>query len=307
MPDVTVRPLRTGESDAALALWNRSAEHDPLTPALFQEKVWGRPAGLALVAEDAGEAVGLGVGVLWPTAGALRGSVTMLAVAPERRREGVGSALLDALADDLRQRGATVLRVGEAAPNYLQPGIDLRYRAGLAFAEASGFEEIGEAVHLGVDLGSDPGARPGQALWDTAEAEARLAAAGAEARRATLADRAGLGRLLDAHWPAWRAETDRALAHDPPTLHLALRGGDVLGFAAHGANNVGTGWFGPMGTDPAARGFGVGGVLLRRCLRDLREAGHEHATIAWAASLPFYEKTAGAVLSHRFRRVEKRI
>ena len=261
--------------------------------------MWGEPVPLALVAEDAGGAVGLGVGVLWPTAEALRGSVKMLAVTPERRREGVGTRLLAALGDDLRGRGATVLRVGEAAPNYLQPGIDLRYRAGLAFAEASGFREIGEAVHLGVDLASRD--------WGTAEAEARLAAAGAEARRARRRDRDALGRLLDAHWPAWRAETDRALTHSPPTLHLALRGGDVLGFAAHGANNVGTGWFGPMGTDPAARGLGVGAVLLRRCLADLRDEGHERATIAWAASLPFYEKTAGATVSHRFRRVEKRI
>ncbi len=296
---MTVRPIRTGEAEAARALWNRSAEHDPLSPALFHENVWGEPVGTALVAEDGGQIVGLGVGVLWPTADEVRGSVRMLAVAPERRRRGVGTALLDALADSLRQQGAVVLRIGEAAPNYLQPGIDVRYEAGLAFADATGFRETGEAVHLGVDLTSGD--------WDTAEAEARLAAAGAEARRASTADRDALGRLLDAHWPAWRAETDRALANTPPTLHLVLRDGDVLGFAAYDANNVGTGWFGPMGTAPQARGLGVGGVVLRRCLRDIRAQGQEHATIAWAASLPFYEKAAGAVLSHRFRRVEKRL
>ncbi len=60
-----------------------------------------------------------------------------------------------------------------------------------------------------------------------------------------------------------------------------------------------------MGTDPAARGLGVGAVLLRRCLRDLRQRGLGRATIAWAAALPFYERACGATVERRFRRVEK--
>ena len=102
-----------------------------------------------------------------------------------------------------------------------------------------------------------------------------------------------------------RTAIARALANDPPSVHLAVRGADVLGFAAHSSSHAGMPWFGPMGTAPAARGLGVGAVLLRHCLADLREAGHAQATIAWAASLPFYEKAVGATVSHRFRRVER--
>ena len=291
-PGVEIRPLRP--SDDALALWNRSAPLDPMTPARLAEQT---DADLALVAVDGDRVVGLGVGALWPVADAVRASVRLLAVDPARRRRGIGTALLDALADGLRERGATVLRLGECAPVYLTPGVDLRLESGLAFAEATGFRVIGESVDLGVDLAQD---------WATDADEARLRAEGVAVRRVSGdADRAALGRLLDAEWPAWHPEVALALAHDPPAVHVALRDGDALGFAAHSASHVGLAWFGPMGTAPAARGLGVGAVLLRRCLADLRAAGHPSATIAWAASLPFYEKTVGATVARRYRRFER--
>lgn len=291
----TLRPYTPADADAALALWGRSAEHDPLTPALLAEK--REDAEAVLVATEAGALVGLGVGALWPTPAALRGSVRLLAVDPAHRRRGVGTALLAALEDRLGERGAEVVRLAECAPNYLTPGVDARYDAGLAFAAARGYRDVGEAVNLGVDLRSD--------RWDTAADEARLGAERVTVRRADEADRPALARLLAAHWPTWQAETDRAYRRGPVSMHLALRGGDALGFAAYDTNNVGTGWFGPMGTDPAACGLGIGAVLCRRCLGDLRAQGLPRATIAWAAALPFYARTAGARVERRFRRFEK--
>ena len=112
-----------------------------------------------------------------------------------------------------------------------------------------------------------------------------------------------LGTMLDENWPAWHPEVEIAVARGTP--HLAERDGTALGFAAHSACNVEWGWFGPMGTAPAARGLGIGAVLLHRCLADLRSAGHDRATIAWAAALPFYERACGAQPSHHFRRFER--
>ncbi|MEM1116376.1 MAG: GNAT family N-acetyltransferase [Bacteroidota bacterium] len=295
MPPFDLRPSRPADAEAVLALWNRSAPHDPLAPALLAEKLADTEA--VLVATVAGDLVGLGTGALWPTPGQVRGSVRLLAVDPAHRRRGVGTALLAEIEARLGAAGAEAVRLAECAPNYLTPGVDVRYDGGLAFATARGYTDLGEAVNLGVDLRADD--------WDTSADEARLGAEGVTVRRATEADRPALARLLAATWPTWQAETDRAYLRAPVSMHLALRDGDVLGFAAHDTNNVGTGWFGPMGTAEAARGLGIGGVLCRRCLADSRAQGLDRATIAWAAALPFYKRVAGADVERRFRRFEK--
>ncbi|MGB3541683.1 GNAT family N-acetyltransferase [Rubrivirga sp.] len=290
-----IRPLHDADLEAARSLWNRSAPHDPLSETLFAEKACD-PSSRSIIAVLEDETVGLAVGVPWSVPGAERGSVRLLAVAPEHRRRGIGAALLETVADDLHAQGATVLRIAEAAPNYLTPGVDVRYDAATPFLEAAGFHRIGESVNLGVDLEADD--------WSVLEDEKRLAEAGVEVRRAG-SDRAAIGRLLDANWPPWHAEVAIGLEADPPSIHLALRDGEVLGFAAHSTNNAELGWFGPMGTSPAARGLGIGAVLLKRCLADLRMRGLENATIAWAAALPFYERACGATVSRRFQRWER--
>lgn len=293
---MTLRALEDADLDAARALWNRSAPLDALSPALFQEKLSASRSWLAL--ED-GAPVGLAVGAQWPIPGETRGSVRLLAVAPEARRRSVGTALLERVAADLEDVGATVLRVGECAPNYLTPGVDVRYDAAPAFLEAAGFAPVGESVNLGVDLEAED--------WSTLGDERRLIEAGVAVRRAAPGDRTALGRLLDENWPAWHPEVAVAGAGAPPSIHVAVRDGDVLGFAAHSANNAELGWFGPMGTSPAARGLGIGAVLLRRCLADLRVRGLEAATIAWAAALPFYERACGATVTRRFGRWERAV
>ena len=147
-------------------------------------------------------------------------------------------------------QGARAIRLLESAPNYLSPGIDVRNAAALAFAAAAGYRQVGEARNLAVDL-----ARRGTP---------RDCPDGVEVRRAVPEDTAALNAFLDAHWPAWKAEVGVALKNVPPALHLALRDGRVVGFAAWDANNRGTGWFGPMGVEPEARRTGLGCLLARR-------------------------------------------
>jgi predicted N-acetyltransferase YhbS len=289
-----IRLLQREDCDAVLGTWNAAASYDPLTPALLQEKTWDDPdfePRLALVAEDGGRITGLGVGV---QRDGRRGFVKLLAVAPDCQRRGIGTRLLSALEIGLGDTGATTVRVLESAPNYVAPGVDTRYEAALGFFEAAGYARVGEACNLAVDLA---------ALGDCVDEPS----SGFFVRRAAPGDRAALHSFLRRHWPSWRAETDRALANTPSTLHVALRGETVVGFAAFDANNLGTGWFGPMGVAPAERGTGLGRMLLRRCLDDMRAQGHDAATIAWVDNAGFYEHCAGAVPSRRFIRLEKKI
>ncbi|MFC5001022.1 GNAT family N-acetyltransferase, partial [Dactylosporangium cerinum] len=96
----------------------------------------------------------------------------------------------------------------------------------------------------------------------------------------------------------WAWEVAQSLDRDGAGCWVAVRDGEILGFAAYGANRPS--WFGPMGTAPAAEGLGVGRVLLRRCLADQRADGHSTAQIGWAGPVAFYAKTVGARLERIF-------
>jgi mycothiol synthase len=295
---MTLRPITRADDGALRALWNAACPFDPLSEALYEEKVWGDPdlaPDLALVAEEGSEPVGFGVAVRRP--GAAHGTVKLLAVAPPHWRRGHGSALLAALEERLRGVGTSAVRLGESAPNYLVPGLDPRYTRAMLLAVARGYARFGETYNLDVDLEAE--------AWETDPEEAALAGRGVEVRRAAAGDREAVRAFLDVHWPAWQAEVGQSLGQEPVALHLAFRGGDLLGFSAYDGNNLGTGWFGPMGTAPAARGLGIGGVLLRRCLRDLRAQGLPRAVIPWVGPIAFYAHHAGASVARVFYRYEK--
>lgn len=293
---MNIRPVNAGDAGALLRLWNRSDVHDPLTADLLKEKVWGDPdydPGLVLVAGQSGAMTGMAMGV----ARERRGFIKMMAVAPEQQRSGIGSRLLTAIEAGLSKRGADSIRIGESAPNYLVPGVDARYSKAIAFFEKRRYRRIGETANLLVDFSSD-------AYRESSPPELPRRR-GIEIRRARPGDRNTVMSLLDRLWPSWQVEVLNSLDRDPPALHLAFRRGVLLAFAAYDGNNVGTGWFGPMGTAPEARGLGLGSVLLRRCLRDIEAQGLECAIIPWVGPQEFYRRCAGARTDRVFYRYEK--
>lgn len=297
-----MRPLRLEDANALRALWNRVARYDPLDPALFHEKVWGDPdyePELALLVEEASRLCGFAMGVVRRSGDVSRGYVKLIAVDESRWREGIGGQLLAEVEKRLRERGAMVGRVGESAPNYLLPGLDVRYTKAMLFFEKHGYERFGETYNLDVDLSAED--------FSTGARERMLQDQGFTVRRATTEDRLAVFALLDAHWAAWKDEIERSLYNEPVSLHLALKDGRVLGFSAYDTNNLGTGWFGPMGTDPETRGLGIGGVLLRRCLRDQKAQGHARAIIPWVGPVAFYAHYAGANIARIFYRYEKKL
>jgi hypothetical protein len=155
------------------------------------------------------------------------------------------------------------------------------------------YQRCGEAVNMAVDLAAAP--------LGTAADEVRLARAGIAVRRALPAEAMDIaGWLRDGPWgsSSWPAEAERALAQRPPACHIAARDGCYLAFACHGCNRGG--WFGPMGTLEAERQHGLGAVLLRRCLADIRAAGARSAQIAWTGPVRFYARSVGARIDRVF-------
>lgn len=298
---MTTSPLQQCDSRSLVELWNRSACYDPLTPQQFHAKVWGDSdyceyMGLAL--KQGQHPIALTLGVIRQVAEQLVGYVKLLAVDPQFQGQGLGRRLVRELEDRLLRERVVAIRPGESAPDYIVPGIDVRYTRAILLFEALGYQRFGETYNLVSELaGRD---------FSTQREESELAQQGVELRRASRDDSMDIRRLLVEHWPAWQAEVALALAHDPPTLHLAIAGGRVVGFSAYDSNHLGMDWFGPMGTCPAFRSKGIGQLLLKRCLWDMQSEGCAKATIPWVGPVRFYAKHTGAQIERVFYRYEKK-
>jgi predicted N-acetyltransferase YhbS len=224
------------------------------------------------------------------------GHVDLIAVRPDRRRQGVGRALLTRMEAALVAFGAVEVALAGNPPFYAWPGIDVRYTPAICAALALGYRHDRTAWNMTADLSADDS----PALRDTAAAEQRLAARGVTVRRATEADLPALVEFAQTHFGgAWGGEVAHSIGRHDAGCHLAVRDdGELLGFAAYGSCRPS--WFGPMGTAPSAQGLGIGRVLLRRCLQDQRAAGHERAQIGWVGPVPFYADTVGARIERVF-------
>nr|BFE63797.1 hypothetical protein GCM10020063_083230 [Dactylosporangium thailandense] len=232
------------------------------------------------------------------------GHVELLAVLPEARRRGVGAALLRAAEERLADLGATRVRLGGNPPCYAWPGVDVRYTPAVCLARRAGYEVTDTAWNMTADLTRLAPANEsgmGESRQDEKRAEearvdeARLDGQGVKVLPAG-PDTASWVRSIWGNGWAW--EVEESLGRDGAGCYVAVRDGEILGFAAYGANRPS--WFGPMGTAPAAEGLGVGRVLLRRCLVDQYSLGLRSAQIGWAGPIGFYSKAVGARVERVF-------
>jgi mycothiol synthase len=250
------------------------------------------PDRLTVIAESGNEIIGVCYGSIRPLAAGCRGHVELLAVARAASGRGTGRRLLGEMEARLSERGATEIILGANPPVYLWPGIDVGYTAMTCLADAAGYERYREAVDMAVGLTADA---PGALDLDVSGEERRLSSAGVTVRRAA---RAEAGLVVDwlraGPWgqSTWPDEAALALAGEPAGCHVACRDGDYVGFACHGV--VRPGGFGPMGTLPSERRLGIGSVLLKHCLADMRSAGLPRARIGWVGPVRFYSRVVGA-------------
>ncbi|MGX1616143.1 GNAT family N-acetyltransferase [Micromonospora chalcea] len=222
------------------------------------------------------------------------GHVDLVAVAPRERRQGVGGALLAEAESRLGALGAGEVLLAGNPPYYAWPGIDVRYTPAVCAAQRLGYRQDRTAWNMTAELSEGSAA-----LRPTEAAEQRLAGRGMTVRRATADDLPALTAFARSTFGgAWDGELAGSVGRSDAGAHLAERDGEILGFAAYGSARPS--WFGPMGTAPAAEGSGIGGVLLRRCLRDQAAAGITAAQIGWVGPVPFYSNAAGARIERVF-------
>ncbi|MFI7603760.1 GNAT family N-acetyltransferase [Micromonospora sp. NPDC049366] len=298
--EITVDDLTADLAPAVARLCAEALDlpEDAAEAAVVVDTLWARAAVarpvVALGAYREGELVGALIGSMSAAEPGL-GHVDLVAVAPVHRRRGVGRALIRAAERRLGDRGATEVLLAGNPPYYAWPGIDVRYTPAVCAALALGYRQDRTAWNMTADLSYDGS----PALRSTEAAEQRLAGQGVTVRRAEPADVPALTEFARSTFGgSWDAELTESVGRPGAGCHLAERDGAVLGFAAYGSSRPS--WFGPMGTAPAAEGSGIGGVLLRRCLRDQHDAGLPSAQIGWVGPVPFYSGSAGAHIERVF-------
>lgn len=295
-PDITHRPGTPDDLPALFELLRTALPGRAFSPELLAEKLWRRPwpdaACMRVHAAWSGSGlVGMLQSIVRPAVA--RAWIGLFAVDPSCRRRGIASALLDLARNDWTTDIDEVHVLGVPG-NYFAPGVDAGLLGAHALLLRFGFENTRDCANLIVDLD-----RP----FEQDRELDRLKQGGLEIRRAVQRDAASLEVFFASHFGAdWGIEAGLALRNEPPTLHLALRDGKVIAFAAHSTQNREWGFFGPMGTTPEARGCGVGRVLLRCCLNDLLAAGFRRALIPWVGPVDFYVRAANARVDQTFRR-----
>ncbi len=297
-----LRNFNENDIPTMLSLSNKHMEFDQLTEVLLREKILEDPAynpDLVFVYEINGEMIGYIAGVTREIRGEKIGYVKLMVVAQSYRRQGYGSELYHALENKFKELGMEKIRVYDVPFNYFMPGIDPRYTPALAFFETMGFKRFGDTSNLTVDLLNQ--------TFDTQEEEKQLLGQGIEIRRANYEDREALLEFIHEHFDLWRYEVLNAYNSLPIAIHIAIHQGKIKAFSAHNGNNFGTGWFGPMGTHPDLRGKGIGSILLKRCLQDMKDWGLEKSIIPWVGPIRFYSYYVNAMVERVFWRYEKKI
>ncbi|MEO8240978.1 MAG: GNAT family N-acetyltransferase [bacterium] len=125
-------------------------------------------------------------------------------------------------------------------------------------------------------------------------AETRVARNGVIIRRGLGPERNVVMAWVGKHFgDPWVSETAIGFAQSPITVWVAVKAGEILGFACH--DTTAKGFFGPTGVDEAARGQGIGEALLIATLKGMREAGYGYAVIGDPGPVAFYRKRLDAL------------
>lgn len=277
---VTVRPFRPGDFPATVALMRQGLA----IPGLDERRI-ARDFLLApgfqpthlLVAEAADALAGF---ALVPRHDPLgppdRGWIAAFGVAPERRRQGIGTALIGAALAAMRAEGVARIDVADVPVRYLVPGVDRAACPGaVELLGRLGFMVREEVASMGIPL-------------DRSFPEA------AAIRPAALGELPLVREFFAAGWDAgWWGHLERStllrlLGDQTPSDILGWwEAGRPLGLCHYRGNR-----FGPLAVGEVARGRGIGAALTLATLAAMRRAGFEDAyfLVARQDVQPFYRR-----------------
>jgi GNAT superfamily N-acetyltransferase len=273
-----IRPYAATDEASLVACWNATVWADPIDVRTWRSHFLLDPQfepATCLVAVMDGDVVGFCFGLRQP--GTLDAAIVALGVNGEVRRTGIATRLVEQVLEVWRSEGIQRVRVGPYVPTYVAPGVDeIAYPEATAFFLRQRFVVESQPISMRAILSGY------RSLPELVAVTTSLETAGIVVRPATGTDILPLRTLLREHFPDWQREVGEVLADlcvgdsGRCTLTVAEQDGRIVGFAQSRGER-----FGPFGVDPALRGQGVGGVLLNRSLRSMRERGYHVAWFLW--------------------------
>lgn len=285
----TIRPYQSNDLRGVLSVLSESMTADAISEAKFVRQVLldhnfrAEGAPVATIADRVvGFCLALARQVPLENAppDADRGYITLLGVAPEFRRGGIGSALLEAAENYLRSQNRALVMMSPYAPGYFIPGVDVKaYEPGLAFFTSRGYAEVYRPISMQIDLWGLPTPDWVRQKRETLSREGVTV----EPWRAelTLPVVEFAQREFQGDWVRVYRETMTRIAQGdalPTGVIVAHDGnGQVIGFSHYDAER-----FGPIGIAQSQRGRGLGHVLMYETLHAQRAAGYKTAWFLWS-------------------------
>lgn len=287
MAQPVIRPYAPEDEDAVLRVWNSGLFADPINATTWRAKVLLDPnfsRERCFIAEADGEVRGFLLALirrvpffndgLEPEAS----WITAFAVEPGWQGKGIGTALLRAAEDSLRQQGRKTVALSPYVPNYFTPGADVEaYAPGIAFLQQQGFEVIERPISMRAELTGFTTPAPVRERQDNLHAD------GIAVRPVTPADITRVLDFIPRHFTwDWHREAAGVLNDlyngDPRFVGMivALQDGEVLGYAQHRGER-----FGPFGVRPDLRSRGIGRVLLANTLSEMLKKNYHAAWFLW--------------------------
>ncbi len=295
-----IEKFETSDFEKVTALIKKEWNRDIVNERLMREKIFEEKdfnPEMTLVVKEKDEIVGFIMGIIRQRDEGKIGYIKLIAVDEKYKRQKLGSGLLKEVEAEMQKEGAVKIRLFESYPNYFTPGVDPFYTEAVCFFERNGYQKFNDCSNLLCDLEHQS--------FDTREEEIALFEKGIKCSRASIEDFEKLIKWTEVNFKAWIAEVSSAFENEPPSIHIAEKDGEIIGFSAYETNNKGTAWFGPMGTTVKARGLGIGGVLLKRCMSDMKQMGFKTSIIPWVGPIPFYMHYVNSPVYRVFWRYEK--
>jgi len=272
---MTIRAYTATDEQNVVKLWNVTLKADIINRENFYNRIIfdaNFDPSLFLLAEENGKLQGFVYGTKRRVPDETLGLepdnawIVAMGVSPQHRRGGIGSALVKALEQTLKQGGVSVVTLGAYSANYIFPGVDnAAYGDGVEFFKSLGYEEKSTCASMNLCLQNYE--IPAKYM----ERQRQLESVGYVFTPFKKELYLPMADFFRTHFPSWLQIVRKNVleGRGEESIQLAIAPDkQVVGFAMRAMDGT-PGRFGPFGVDPSMQGTGVGGIIFHNMMADM--------------------------------------